>query len=106
MNSHSIRSDTLHRLGRESGTPCDPYANGTVSVTAIGTDSEGGTTYVEVETAIHSFFVTDQVHSSSLARPQTVEVIPVTGESTVWNLPLFSEVVPQKRSSKTRPDGA
>ncbi|KAJ7884139.1 hypothetical protein B0H14DRAFT_3744841, partial [Mycena olivaceomarginata] len=79
----SIRSDTLHRLGQESETPCDSYANGTVSVTAIGTDSEGGTTYVEVETAIHSFFVTDQVHSSSLARPQTVEVIPVTTRDAV-----------------------
>ncbi|KAJ7347527.1 hypothetical protein DFH08DRAFT_1080451 [Mycena albidolilacea] len=58
----------------------------------------GGTTNAEVETAIPGFFVTDQVHSSSLARPQTVEVIPVTE--------TFVEDASGWRMSGTAPDGS
>ncbi|KAJ7828913.1 hypothetical protein B0H14DRAFT_2811095 [Mycena olivaceomarginata] len=61
-----VSAQTLYTVS--AGTLFNPWANATISVAAIGTGSDGGTTYVEVATARPSFFST----------PFTVDVEPFT----------------------------
>ncbi|KAJ7266392.1 hypothetical protein B0H12DRAFT_1099478 [Mycena haematopus] len=70
-------AQTLYTVSE--GTQFNPWANATISVSAIGTGSDGGTTYVEVATAIPSFYVTQvEPNGQTLAAPVTVGVEPFT----------------------------
>ncbi|KAJ7794239.1 hypothetical protein B0H14DRAFT_2923588 [Mycena olivaceomarginata] len=71
-----VSAQTLYTVS--AGTLFNPWANATISVAAIGTGSDGGTTYVEIATARPSFFVTTSFLGPPESTPFTVDVEPFT----------------------------
>ncbi|KAF7346988.1 hypothetical protein MVEN_01451700 [Mycena venus] len=71
-----VSAQTLYTVS--AGTFFNPWANATISVSAIGTGSDGGTTYVEVATARPSVFVTTSLLGAPESTPFTVDVEPFT----------------------------
>ncbi|KAJ6480367.1 hypothetical protein C8R45DRAFT_1100947 [Mycena sanguinolenta] len=73
---YNVSAQTLYTVS--AGTIFNPWANATLSVSEIGTGADGGTTYVEVATAVPSVYVTQEMNGITYSTPVTVDVGPFT----------------------------
>lgn len=75
-----VSAQTLYAVSA-TDTSFNPWANASLTLSAIGTAGDGGTTYVEVASPVPSFYVTDvDLRGSSVSTLRTVDVPPFTGE--------------------------
>lgn len=76
----SVSAQTLYAVSA-TDTSFNPWANASLTVSAIGTAGDGGTTYVEVASPVPNSYVTDvDIQGSSVSTLRTVDVPPFTGE--------------------------